>query len=428
MPTLDKSTKLHLKALGVLAGGVNSSMRIDADPSIFFERGEGVYLFDADGNKYVDYRMGAGPLILGHSPTAVIAAVKDQLDRGLQTADETSLSVEVAARLVELIPCAERVRFTNSGSEAVHLALLLARAHRGRKKIVRFENHYHGWFDNIYARVPPDGSADIAQSAGQGNALDELIVLPWNDMDVFSRTVAERGGEIGGVIMTPIMIGTGGGATPREGYLKAVREICTENEIVLIFDEIITGFRVALGGAQELVGVVPDLATYAKAIAAGFPIAAVVGREEFMRPIAEGRVKHNGTYNGNPTSLAAARAALAELTRDNGEFYRYCNNLRQMLSRGMSESAERYDIPLIIKGAGAVMDVWFTDSADYCDYRTSLIGHDAARRAQFARELLFRGIVMGRSFLYITNAHTSEDVELTLEKVDEVMGSLQGTP
>ena len=423
MRNFDNCMRLFEDSRRTLAGGAHSSMRGQTDPVLFFERAEGPYIFDADGNRYIDYKMGAGPLILGHSPQDVIAAVKSELDRGLQTATETAVGAEVAARFVELVPCADLVRFANTGSEAIHLALRLARAWRGRKKIVRFEGHYHGWFDNIWTNNPSDGAVAPA-TEGQGDALRDVIELPWNNADALSRAVAEHADQIGGVIMNPMMLaGAPGGTMPRLGYLEGVRRICSEHEIVLVFDEVLTGFRVALGGAQELFGVEPDLAVYAKAIAAGLPLAAVAGRREVMELIASGRVLHPGTYNGNSLSMAAARAALEHLSTDQGRFYRYCNGLREQLSDRFRRSASNHNIGVHVTGAGAVMTFWFTDRPDYYDYRTATAAHDSERSARFVEGMFSLGILC-MTTMYLTDAHTQREVGLTSDAIEQVMKEL----
>jgi glutamate-1-semialdehyde 2,1-aminomutase len=426
-----ESGRLAAQAHEVLAGGVASSMRLGADPLLFIEKAEGARITDVDGNTYLDYAMGAGPMILGHSPQEVIAAAKEQLERGILYAWDCELSVEVARRLVELIPCADLVRFTNTGSEAVHVALRLARAYTCRRTIIRFEGQYHGWYDNIYVPTGPAlGSLDPRQaapatpaSAGQGNGLDDVLVLPWNDLRLLQETVQARPDDIAGVIMVPIMFGPGAGAYPLPGYLEGVRDICTRNGIVMIYDEVITGFRVAQGGAQELFGVQPDLAVYAKAIAAGFPIGLIAGRREVMDLISSGRVLHAGTYNGNPVSLAAAKAALRVLTRDGGAFYRQANALRRRLFEGLLSLAARRGIPLAIHGDGAVMQMWFTERPDFWDYRSSRAGLDAARQAAFERGMLDRRI-LARGIIFLSAAHTEADIDATLTAAGEVLAGL----
>jgi glutamate-1-semialdehyde 2,1-aminomutase len=421
----DRSRQMREDSRKTLAGGVHSSMRAAADPTLFFDRAEGPFIFDVDGNRYIDYKMGAGPLMLGHSPPDVIAAVRGALDLGLQTATETPLGAEVAARLAELVPCAGLVHFANTGSEAVHLALRLARAHTGRDRVICFEGHFHGWLDNICFSSAAQGFAAPPATSGQGNALEHLIMLPWNDANVLARVVADHAGQVGAVIMNPVMLaGSPGGTMPRPGYLQRVREICNEHDIVLIFDEVLTGFRVALGGAQELFGVLPDLATYAKAISAGLSLAAIAGTHPLMEHLATNEVAHPGTYNGNLLCMAAARAALEHLSVDDGRFYRHCNRMRERLTDGIRAAAARHEIPVNITGAGAVMTVWFTDRPDYHDYQTAKAAHHAERSARFFRGLQERGVLSNPS-MFLTDAHTQREIDLTLEAVEGAMAALR---
>lgn len=418
-----RSAQLHAQSRQTLAGGVHSSMRARGQRVHFFERAEGAYLHDVDGNRFIDYWLGAGPLILGHSPQDVVAAIKNQLDCGLQTASETRLGAEVAARFVELVPCADLVHFANTGSEAVHVALRIARAWRNRERIVCFEGHFHGWFDNVWidglARGEPKPASD-----GQGGAQEDLIVLPWNDAEALSKAVADHAGQIACVIMNPMMLaGAPGGTMPRPGYLEQVRRICTEHQIVFILDEVLTGFRVALGGAQELFGVRPDLATYAKAIAAGVAHGAVAGARPFMDLVASGRVKHPGTYNGNVMAMAAAKAALEHFAADDGGFYRHCNTVREQLTERVLSSAARHNIPVNVRGAGAVMTIWFGERTDYHDARTADACHHPDRSARFFEGLLSRG-VLANPTMYLSDAHTQGDVDVTLEAMDDVMAQL----
>jgi glutamate-1-semialdehyde 2,1-aminomutase len=317
-----KTIAAYDEACQVLAGGVSSNFRMGGQPApLFFERAEGPYLYDVDGNRYVDYVLGMGPCILGHAPREVVDAVATTLNLGQLYAGQHRLEVDLARKVQEMVPCAELVRFAGSGSEVVQAAFRLARAYTGRSKIVRFEGHYHGWIDT--ALISPRATEEelgsyeapntVPGSRGQvRSALEDLIVLPWNDLEVLRRTLERHAGEIAGVIMEPILCNTGV-ILPRPGYLEGVRDLTARLGIVLIFDEVITGFRVALGGAQARLGVTPDLATYAKAIANGFPLAAVAGRREIMDLLNQG-VVHGGTYNASPATAAAAAATTSTPT------------------------------------------------------------------------------------------------------------------
>ncbi|HYF01302.1 MAG TPA: aspartate aminotransferase family protein, partial [Planctomycetota bacterium] len=274
----EKSKALYERSRRVIPGGVSSNIRARWKPfPLFYSHGRGSRIWDVDGHEYIDYVLGRGPLLLGHSPEPVIEAVKRQLDRGLMYAGQHELEIEVAEAVSRMVPCAERVRFSNSGSEAVHMALRLARAATGRVKHVRFEGHYHGWFDNVFYSYAPtledagprESPRAVPVSKGQPPSdAENVIVLPWNDLALVEKTFREHGPDIAALITEPVMCNSGG-ILPKPGYLEGLRRLCTRHGVVLIFDEVITGFRVSPGGAQTLFGVTPDLATFAKAVAGG---------------------------------------------------------------------------------------------------------------------------------------------------------------
>ena len=325
--SFDRSRQQMVEARKVLAGGVSSNFRLGISPTpLVISHGEGPYVIDVDGNRLIDYYLGMGPMILGHNPAVVIDAAKAQLGKGILFAGQTEVEFEAARLVCSLVPCAERVRFGSSGTEVIQAAMRLARAATGRKTIVKFEGHYHGWLDNVQWSVAPTahtcGPAEqpskVPGSAGQDLMCGEHIsVLQWND----SRRLEERlaKGDVAGVLMEPAMCNTSA-IRPRNGYLEAVRKACTNAGTVLIFDEVITGFRLSAGGAQQLFGVTPDLATFGKAIANGFPVAALAGRADLMDMFVSNGVLHGGTYNGHPTCMAAAVATLREL--ETGKVYR----------------------------------------------------------------------------------------------------------
>jgi glutamate-1-semialdehyde 2,1-aminomutase len=424
MLDLSKSQSLYEQAKLCIAGGVTSSMRLNAKPMMFFDRAEGPYIWDVDGNKYIDYRMGAGPLILGHTPQSVIEATTRQLYGGFHTSSDTPGAVEAATRLVELVPCAELLRFANTGSEAVQLALRLARAHRNRRKIIQFESHYHGWFDNVWAKASTVSENPDPATEGQGNGLEDTIILPWNDIESVKSAIAARANEIAAIITAPIHCATKPTTTmPRPGFLEGLRELCSENDIVLIFDEIITGFRVALGGAQELFGVQPDLATYAKALAAGMTIGAVAGKRELMDYITTGRVLHPGTYNGNSMTMAAVIATMDEFTKDDGVFYCRCDAMRKRLGEGLLDAARRRGVDLHVTGAGALLGVRFASNPDPYEYRAERAGFDSGRATRFFDGLMARG-VLASDMMFLTAAHTDAEIDKTIEAAEAAMAEV----
>jgi len=409
-----------------LAGGISSNVRATSQPPLYFERAEGAQLFDVDGNVYVDYVLGQGPMILGHTPTPIIQAVQRAMQAGQLYAGQHELEIRLSEKLQQFIPCAELVRYSNSGSEIVQAALRVARAYTGREKIVKFEGHYHGWFDNVLISVHPpldragprERPYPCAGSAGQArSALADVIVLPWNDLTIFAETVAQHSDEIAAVIMEPIMCNTGC-ILPQAGYLEGVRELCSQRGIVLIFDEIITGFRIGLSGAQGYLGFTPDLATFGKAMANGFPISCLAGKRALMELIASQHVNHSGTFNSNVVSMAAAWATLTELEQVERQAYRHLHELGRALMAGILELARKLGISVLIQGMGPVFHLAFTQQESIVDYRTFL-ECDRDRYRQFADLLLDEGVrILPRGLWYLSLAHTTEDIEFTLRAVE----------
>jgi len=319
----EKSKKLFEEARRFTPGGVHSGIRFSKPYPIFIERACGSRIYDVDNNEYVDYHLAFGPVILGHSPTRVIEAVKDQLDRGIIFGLSNELEVKVARKIIQHVPSAQMVKFCNTGTEATYHAVRVARAFTRRNKIIKFEGAYHGWHDYVNISVGPSlGEAGpkelpdpVPDSEGiPKNILESTIILPFNDLSVLEKTIRKYEDEIAAVITEPIMHGNACCTMPKEGYLKALREICDQYNVLCIFDEIVTGFRHGLGGAQRIFGIKPDITTFAKAMANGFPVAAVCGREDIMTMFSPlGEVDFGGTYNGNPISMAAALATIREL-------------------------------------------------------------------------------------------------------------------
>jgi len=432
-----RSEELYETAKTCLAGGVSSNFRYagyGASPvPLFYERGEGARLYDVDGNVYIDYAGANGPLILGHAPKAVLDAVRDTLDLGQLYAGQHRLEIELAQLICKLVPCAELVRFASSGSEADQVASRLARAWTGRSKIIKFEGHYHGWFDNLFISVaPPPNEAGpesaplrVAQTPGQSlHAMEDTVILPWNDIDIFKSFITEIDDDVAGVIMEPILCNTGC-IVPRPGYLEAVREITRERGIVLIFDEVITGFRVGLGGAQELLGITPDLAVFAKAVAAGFPLAVLAGSREIMELLQSRNVMHGGTYNSNVMTTAAGIAALQELSRDDGRLMHEMDRRGRSLKQGLQELAKKHDEQMLLQGFGAVFHPAFTDREQITSYR-DFVATDTDKRMKFSTALHEAGVrVTARGTWFLSTAHTDEDIDITLEAADRAFHQLK---
>ena len=424
-----RSRSLWERSRQSLAGGVSSNVRAGAETPLFFEYARGAHLYDVDGNSYLDYVIGQGPMLLGHTPEPVMCAVQDALQRGQLFAGQHELEILLSEKLQSLIPCAEMLRYSNSGSEIVQAALRLARAWTGREKIVKFEGHYHGWFDNVLVSVQPPLDAagprhatqPVAASEGQASsALEDVVVLPWNDLALLEERVQQQGDEIAAVIMEPVMCNTGC-ILPVEGYLEGVRDICSRHGIVLIFDEVITGFRLGLSGAQGYFGVTPDLATFGKAMASGFTLSCLAGRRELMELIAQGRVNHSGTFNSNVTAMAAAHATLEELERDEGRIYGQLFDLGQRLMEGTRALARKQGSDVLVQGPGPMFHLAFSDQPAIVDYR-SYLESDQARYRKLADLLLAAGIrVLDRGLWYLCAAHEPRDIEFTLERLEAIL-------
>jgi glutamate-1-semialdehyde 2,1-aminomutase len=420
------SQKYHTLAKARIAGGVNSNVRLSGAP-ICFESGKGSHLVDVDGNVYIDYALGMGPNILGHAPPAVTAAVSRSLSLGQLFAGQHSLELELANEFCGCVKSAELVRFGLSGSEMVQAALRVARAFTGRAEVIKFEGHYHGWFDNILINQNPPVAAHgnpiprphFLQSAGQSpHASEDTVVLPWNDVEALEQYVGANASRIAAIITEPIMFNTGG-IVPRPGYLEHLRRVTKAHNIVLIFDEVITGFRVALGGAQELYGIRPDLSLFAKALGAGFPVAALAGRREIMELFAGG-VNHSGTYNANTVSLSAALAALRELSANGQAAYRRINAAGTALMDGIVAAGRRHGSDLQVSGLPSAFHTCFAGHAihDYVTYSTA----DQQRLGRFLAALLESGIrPTSRGTWFVSSAHTDDDVKSTLAAVDSAL-------
>ncbi len=433
---IDRSNTLYQRAQKVIPGGISSNVRANWAPiPLFYERGEGSRVWDADGNELIDYVLGRGPLLLGHSPKPVIEAMKAQLERGLLFAGQTELEILAAEKIHELVPCTEGIRFGSSGSESVHAALRLARAATGRSKILRFEGHYHGWFDNIawnYAPSldqagPRESPVLIPSTLGQQpEDSANLLILPWNDLELVETLFAERGEEIAGIITEPIMCNYGA-IEPVPGFLEGLRKLCDEYGSILIFDEVITGFRTALGGAQEYYGVTPDLATFAKAMAAGVCVSALAGKMKYMELYGSLKAVHAGTYNAYAPAMAGTVAALNALNENDGALLKKIHHTGRTLMEGLRALAEKTELPLTARGVPPAFHISFLPegSEEVVDYRTAL-QTDVALTRRFWLALQERGVrVTPEGLWFISAAHTQEDVDQTLAAAGDALAVLE---
>lgn len=435
MYTYERSASLLERAKRALAGGISSEFRKNGYPhALFYSTGAGSRITDADGNEYLDFTLSQGPLILGHSHPHVLNKVSEYSQTGQLFAGQHILEIELAEKLQQYIPSAELVRFCLDGSEAVQTALRVARAKTGKQKFLRFEGHYHGWIDNVtWGISTPSADALGARenpnlySWGEGisdYSKDELFILPWNDLALVQQLLQKHHDEIAAIITEPIMCNNGC-ISPKPGYLQGLRELCDTYGITLIFDEVITGFRTGLGGAQEHFGITPDLAIFAKALASGYPISAIVGKKEWMNLLAESRVIQAGTMNSSNPTVAAALATIEVLEKEDP--YERMYALGNTLITGIRELAEKHNQNLVVQGIGPMLHTGFTDLTEVNDYRDTLY-FDKAKLSKFIAALHNKGIrIIGRGLWYISTAHTQKDIDAALTAVDEALGEIAET-
>lgn len=406
---------------------------MSAAPPLFFQSGDGAHIFDVDGNRYLDYTLSLGPLILGHRHPAVVAAVEAQLHRGHIFGAGHPLEAELSERIVALSPCVELVRFNNTGTEAVLVALRLARAFTGRECIAKFEGHYHGWSDEALVSFTPketlrdaDGFPVPQRNTGgqPASSLRNVVVLPWNEPEVSQRMLERFGRDIAAVLCEPVVCNNGV-IPPDPGFLEGIQRLCGRSGSLLIFDEVFTGFRLGLAGAQGYLGITPDLVVLSKALSSGFPLSAVGGRRDVMETIADLRVVHGGTFNTNPISMAAALATLGELERGGDDLYARLFRLGDRLRDGIAAAGKRHGVDVHCQGPGPVFYVFFGGPPVIRDYG-DFLQVDRPRYARFVERLRAEGIhVLGRGTWLLSAAHREAHVEETLAAVDRAMGMLR---
>ena len=435
----EKSKQLYRRTLDLLIEGSSSSSRGPANYGeypLFMQRGNGSRIYDVDGNEYIDWMMAFGALPLGHAHPAVATAISDAASTGAHFATATEIEIEVAELLRKLAPCAERVRFANTGTEAVMAALRLARGYTGRPKIIKFEGHYHGWYDDLLissnplpvtAMGHPRDPIKIPDSSGLNqHALDDTIVVPWNDLPALERAIENHPGQVAAIITEGIMANMGV-IPPADGYLQGLQKLARQNGILFILDETVTGFRIAPGGCAEYYRLMPDLVTLGKALGCGLPVAAFAGRAEIMDALAWGGVLHYGTHNGSRIGLHAARASLQKLTENDSAAFRHTWKIADKLCDGLVGIFKKKQLSSIVQRVGPMFQLMFTEKSSIRDYREFCQYVDRKAYQRFVLKLFEYGVYTTPAATLhsiVTLAHTDEDVDLTLAAAEKALDAL----
>lgn len=394
---------------------------------IVIAEGRGGRVTDVSGNEYVDFLLGSGPMLVGHGHPDVLAAVRTQVERGTTFFANNEHGIRLAEAIVEAVPCAEKVRFVSSGSEATFYAMRVARAHRRRDKVLKFEGGYHGMSDYALISMAPKRPGNFPVGAPDSAGIpqkvrEEVLIAPFNDADFAASIVKEHAEELGAIIVEPFQRLL----PPKPGFLQALRDLATQFDIPLIFDEVVTGFRFAYGGAQAYYGVTPDLCAMGKVIGGGFPLAAIAGRADLMAHFDKTAVPEEdftpqiGTLSGNPVAAAAGLATLEVLRRPGA--YETIFETGRTLMRGLEETMRSAGIACQVVGEPPLFDVVFS-AGEVSDYRTTIAG-DAQRMQRFNAGLRSRGILKGDSKFYISLAHDKADIDMTLAAFAETVKEL----
>lgn len=417
---MSESERLFERARALIPGGVNSPVRAFAPYPFFTKSANGSRLTDVDGREYIDYCLGYGPLILGHANAEVTEAVREQLAKGTLYGTPSEQEVKLAELICKCVPSAEMVRLVSTGAEATMSAIRLARGFTGRKKIVKFEGCYHGAHDCVLVKAG-SGATTFGMPDSLGipeETARNTIVVPYNDVEAFEKAVKKERESLAAVIVEPV-IGNIGVVIPKEGFLKTLREVTERYGVVLIFDEVITGFRLALGGAQEYYGVKPDLTTLGKILGGGFPMAAYAGRKEIMRMIApSGKVYQAGTFSGNPVSVVAGLATIEYLKSGGTAFYRELESKTKVIVKALTDLKADQNYPLQINHVSSMFQIFFTPNY-VCDYRSAKTA-DVARFKSYHKKLLEKGIFIPPSQFetcFVSEAHTRQDIDETIETI-----------
>ncbi len=424
----NKSEELFEQALKHIPGGVNSPVRafrgVGGQP-FFAERAQGAHVWDVDGKKYIDYVGTWGPAILGHAPKVIIEAVKNAADQGASFGIPSEPEIRMAQLVKECVPSVEKVRMVNSGTEACMSAIRVARGFTDRPKIIKFDGCYHGHADSLLVKA--GSGALTCGNPDSGGVPSEFtahtVVLPFNDPDAVEQAFAANKDQVAGIILEPVP-GNAGVYLPKAGYLEFLREITAANGSLLIFDEVMTGFRVSLAGAQGKFGIKPDLSCFGKIIGGGLPVGAFGGRAEIMDVLApDGPVYQAGTLSGNPLAMAAGIAALEELR--SGEVHALLETMGARLEEGLNAAAEKSGLPLVTQRAGSMSCLFFTDQPVH--NLADAMKADRERFKKYFHGMLAEGVYLAPSAFeaaFLSAAHTPADIDLTIEAAEKVMKNL----
>jgi glutamate-1-semialdehyde 2,1-aminomutase len=430
----EESQSWFNRAKKVLAGGISSSARSTTTGPLpyplYITHGRGSRIWDADGNEFIDYLCAYGSCILGHTNPELTEALSRQIDLGTMFGTCNTVEVQLAEQICRMVPCAELVRYANSGSEAIQGAIRAARGYTGRSKILKFEGHYHGWVDVLAVSNRPSPSDygpleapfshphSLGMSAGTVN---DVVICPWNNPEILRSILDQHEGEFAAMIAEPV-VANNACIMPDAGYLELLREECDKRGIVLIFDEIVTGFRLAAGGAQEYFGVIPDLAVYSKSIGGGLPLSAFAGRKKIMDLIGANTVKHGGTYNGSPLAATAALHTLQTLATPG--VLEHIRDSGLAIMEAITRSANDLGIPCVVQGAGSMFQVIFNSDGVAPKHYRDLEKADTKRYAAFRQALLENGIHSNSSGLacwFVSAAHTPADTRIAAAAVERAM-------
>ena len=428
-----KSKKQFKESKKYLAGGVSSHFRMIFQPvPLTYKSAKGSKLKDIDGNIYIDYALGAGPIVLGHAPTEVLKAVKKSLSKGQLYYGQHETEIKLAKKITEIIPGAERVRFASSGSEAVHAAIRLSRGFSKKKLILKFHGQYHGWFDNQMLGINPlnknnkicNSYGTNMESMGQiSSSAEDILSIAWNDIDLFKKTIEKYKKNLAAVIMEPIMCNTCV-ILPKKNYLREVRKICTKYKIILIFDEVITGFRIKLGGAQDHLNIIPDLSIFAKGIASGFSLSCLVGRKKIMDYLNVNKVIHGGTYNSSVINTVAALKTIEIIAKQKNSFYKKLDITRKKLTNAFYKIAKTKKININIQGIGSIFHISFTKEKILNNHKEYL-QTDLKISQKFIKKMQDNKIrITARGTWFISHAHTQTDINKTISSFNKSLNEL----